>query len=735
MIKTIINSERINIVVLICAGVIGITAITNQLVLIREFLSAFSGNEIFIGITLGNWLLISGIGAYLGKLFKNYHSPKKILPFLHLLIAFVPFVEIAAIRVLRDVIFIRGAATGITETVVFTFAVLLPFCLISGFYLVIACSAILGNQVIGKVYIADSIGSIIGGLCFSFLLIKFSNHVQLAAILAILNLICGLFTSVVIGEKILAIVFVILTGLCTFLNLRHDFDLYLTEQQFKGQSIVFNGNSPYGRIVVTKSGDQINFIENGVPLSPSHNIQHAEETVHFAMSQKPDAKHVLLICGGYAGTIKEILKYGNPRIDYIELDPLILRLATEHLKENLDYPSVDIINTDGRKFIRETTNVYDVVIIDLPDPINAQINRMFTREFFKDVKKVLSPDGVISFGISHYENFVSDELAKVLSSVKHTLARSFSNVLIVPANRVYFIASNRRLNPDIADVLEKHQIKTYYVKRSYINAIMTPDRVADVKNAALRYRAENRDLRPILYFYNLTRWMSQFKIKFGILEVALGLLLLGYICVLRPVPLAIFSSGFTGSSMEVALLLVFQNLFGSLYSQVALIITCFMGGLAIGACIGQRILRDFDRSEADIRQMKYFLAISSFILGFFSLATYYILVWFTEIAGRHPLIPYIGIYTITFIIAMIAGFQFPIAGIIDTGTTSETAGRIYGADFIGASVGALLAGTFLIPVLGIGTTCLITLLVNLLCFWLISNEVKKFYILDGGLAG
>lgn len=735
MIKKIINSKQIDILVLICAAIIGVTAITTQFVLIREFLSAFSGNEIYIGIVLGNWLLISGFGAYLGNLLKKYHSPVKLLPFLHLLIAFVPFAEIAAIRILRDILFVRGAAIGITSSVVFSFGILLPFCLISGFYLVVACSAMNSNRLIGNVYIADSIGSIVGGICFSLLIVHFFNHTQLAGILALLNLFCGILISSALGQKLLAALFGSLSGLCVFLNLREDFDLRLTERQFQGQNVVFNGNSPYGRIVVTKLGEQINFIENGVPLSPSSNIQQSEETVHFAMSQKPDAKNVLLISGGYAGTTKEILKYGNVKIDYIELDPLIINLAKEYLKENVISPNINIINEDGRKFIRETTNIYDVIIIDVPDPINAQINRLYTREFFTEIKRILSKDGVISIGISHYENYVSDELAKILSTVNNTLARAFSNILIIPAGRVYFIASNRQINPDIADILEKYNIKTHYVRRSYINSVMQPDRLADVKNATLRFKSENRDLRPVLYYYNLTHWMRQFKTRFSIMEIGLGLILLVYLVKLRPVQLAVFSSGFTGSSLEVALLLVFQNLFGSLYSQVAVIITCFMLGLTIGAWIAKRVLDFFEDSEADLRQMKYFLGISSFGLGLFSLGIYFLLVWFTEIAGRHPLIPYVGIFTITFIIAMIAGFQFPVAGTLEKGVTAEVAGKIYGADFMGASIGALLAGTFLIPALGIGMTCFIAFVLNVICFWLISNEVKKFYILDGGLAG
>ena len=46
---------------------LGISSIITQIILIREFLSVFYGNELILGIILANWLLLTGLGAYLGK--------------------------------------------------------------------------------------------------------------------------------------------------------------------------------------------------------------------------------------------------------------------------------------------------------------------------------------------------------------------------------------------------------------------------------------------------------------------------------------------------------------------------------------------------------------------------------------------------------------------------------------------------------------------------------------------
>ena len=79
--------------------------------------------------------------------------------------------------------------------------------------------------------------------------------------------------------------------------------------------------------MVTQAAGQLNFIENGVPLFSTENVGRVEETVHYAMAQRPNARRVLLISGGVSGTACEMLKYPVEAVDYVELDPLILRVA------------------------------------------------------------------------------------------------------------------------------------------------------------------------------------------------------------------------------------------------------------------------------------------------------------------------------------------------------------------------------------------------------------------------
>ena len=114
-----------------------------------------------------------------------------------------------------------------------------------------------------------------------------------------------------------------------------DMDAISTAWQYPGQKIAFRRNSPYGKLIVTESAGQFNFIENGLPIISTHNVEQVEETVHYAMAQRPNAHKVLLVSGGVSGTAKEILKYGVTEVTYVELDPLIISAGRQYLPESL----------------------------------------------------------------------------------------------------------------------------------------------------------------------------------------------------------------------------------------------------------------------------------------------------------------------------------------------------------------------------------------------------------------
>ena len=209
--------------------------------------------------------------------------------------------------------------------------------------------------------------------------------------------------------------------------------------------------------------------------------------------------------------------------------------------------------------MRRTRERFDVAIVDLPDPSTSQLNRFYTAEFFAEVRRVLAPGGVLAFGLGHYENYVSPELARLLASARRTLAESFPHVLMIPGGRVFFLASDGPLSLDIAARLEQRGLHPRLVNRHYLDAMLAPDRLADLDRAVAQPAAPNTDFSPALYYYYLRHWLSQFAARSGVLGGVLALLLAAYLARLRAVPRIIFAAGFAASALEIVLLLGFPG--------------------------------------------------------------------------------------------------------------------------------------------------------------------------------
>lgn len=694
-------------ILFIAITILGISSIITQVIVIREFLSVFYGNELIFGIILANWLLLTGIGAYLGKYFEKGGISWLII--CQTIIAFLPFFHIAVIRNLRNFIFLLGELVGIAQIFLSSFFILLPYCLISGFLLTLACCVFSFKKdfaSIGKVYFIDNFGGIIGGILFSFVLIYFLNPFQMAFFLMVVNLLAALLLSIFVNKKyfIGLILFLMILSFVGFFSF--DLNKITREQQYRNQELLFQKDTPYGNLVVTKTADQLNFYENGLTLFTTENTISNEETVHYAMVQIREPKKVLLIAGGVSGTINEILKYNVSRVDYVELDPLIIKLGKEYTR-NLDSDKIKVINIDGRLFIKEVKDKYDVVIIDLPDPSTAQINRFYTIEFFKEVERVLNKDGIISLSLSGSENYLNVEAKKLNSILYNSLKSYFKNVVIIPGDKNFFIASDGELSYDIVELIEIKGIKTKYANEFYLRGKLTNDRINYLKNSLIEKTKPNKDFSPITYYYHLLYWMRQFRFNSSLFFIVLFFLIILYLIKIKPIPFVIFTSGFAGASLEVIILIGFQILYGYAYRQISIIITSFMVGLAMGSYYMNKQLEKMGKKE---------LVNLQFSIVFYSILLPLILFLLSKINNNFLILisSQLLIPLFTIIIAALVGMEFPLASkLFFKGKIGETAGKLYNADLVGACIGALLVSALLIPILGIFKVCFLVGLLNL----------------------
>jgi spermidine synthase len=676
---------------------LGWTTLVVQTVLLRSFLSVFYGNELIIGIVLASWLVLTGTGAVLRHRTREISSA--ILVVLQLLMALLPIVTVLLLSFLKMTLFPPGTMVGIAESLYGSLILLAPFCLISGFLFASYASIVSGRggmAMIPWVYGLEAVGSAVGGILFTLLGVRYLTTNQILSALAFINLGTCFFLAVRSGWKILALSPVAAVLLLTFLPLITDLDALTKQWLFAGQQIVDFKDTPYGNVTVTRQGEQLNFFENSVLLFSTNDVASNEEGVHFAVAQRPRARHVLLISGGISGMTDEILKYPVESVDYVEINPWLIDMG-KSLGGVGWQRRVNVVIEDPRRYVRETGKRYDVVLMNVPDPGTAQINRYYTREFLEELSRVLSDGAVVALSVLPSTEYLGNEGRQVSSIIYSTLSSAFAHVLVLPGMRNHFLASGGPLRPDITKVVDSLAIQNTYVNRYYLDDQATEERGAKIVASLDRNAIINHDFVPAAYYRQVRYWLSYFSFDPWVPGLVCGAVLIVLLIRMKAVNFCMFVGGAAGSSLEVVLLLAFQILYGSLYFATGMVITAFMAGLAVGSLAQWRF--------AARRPVNGFLGVQVAV-GLYAFALPLIL-GLLRSSNSGDAIVYPAFILLTAGIGCLVGMEFALASRLLGDDPAAIAGRIYGVDLLGAAAGALMVSVFVLPLLGITWVCVL----------------------------
>lgn len=752
---------KLNLKLNASAFILGLTSMIGQIIIMRELIVVFYGNELSLGIILASWLFWVAFGSLvLGRFLDLVRSKEKLLSYLLLAISILVPLNIFFIRLIKSILKIQsGQIIGFTQMFGMSFVSLSVTCGLLGLvFILISKIAAKDNNMpsrqVAKIYLLEGIGASVGGLIYSFLLIKTYTPFQNALILGNLNLIA----SILFNRNIIQLVYLIIFSTTVIFNWPKHLDGFSRSLQVRPLKLVENADSIYGNIAVTRLGDQYSFYENGTLMFTGGDISTSEESVHYAMLEHQNPKKILLIGGGTGGSIAQILKHKPDRIDYVELDPLIISLSQKYLPPITD-DKVNIIHMDGRLFVKEASVIegsktpykYDVVILNLPDPYTASLNRFYSLEFFREVKKILAPEGIFSFGLISSQNYISPEHAVYLSCIYNTLKKEFLDIKILPGDTMTFIASN---SPGLTTYdsgviikrLKDRNIKAKFVREYYIPFKLDDLRIKYVESAISKFKNTklNTDFKPAGYLYHAILWISFFDATRNLLPyldmINIGVFILMAFALFMLVLLAqkltmatlkfpvLISVGATGLSeicFQIIVILAFQFTYGYMYYRIGLILTSFMIGLVLGSFF---ITRFLDRVE---NEKELYLKTQAWVCAYPIILAAALMI----ISRINEYSPHAGnmlqpVFMMLPIIAgFIGGFQFPLANKIwlkDSKDVGKTTGLIYGVDLIGSCIGGLVAGVILIPLLGIIQTCALLSVVNIFIFILISNARPCF---------
>jgi spermidine synthase len=530
--------------------------------------------------------------------------------------------------------------------------------------------------------------------------------------------------------------------------------------QWRNLNVIHNENSIYGNITVTKKGEQFTFFTNGVPsiTTPIPNIASVEDFVHFSMLFHEKPESVLVLSGGAGGMIHETLKYPVRRVDYVELDPLLLRLvqkfSTPLTQSELSDPRVRIHYTDGRFFIKRTRDRFDLIFIGLPAPQELQTNRLFSSEFFSIAKGKMNLDGIIALSLPGSLTYISPELRDLNRCILETLKTVFRSVRIIPGDTNLYLASDsskleRVTSADIVKRLEDRKIKTSLFTKSYLEFRLHERWLKWFLESMERKEVQiNSDFRPIGVFLSLSywnalfspslagifKWFEGFSLRISIAFMILFTLLMSLVFVKRPslsrqsIPYAIFTTGLVGMIFNLAVIFTFQTFYGYLYHQIGLLIAIFMFGVALSSFYMTRYLERIERDSHLFLKTEICIIFFAFLFPFvFSIPSQYLEKTVLS------LLVYPLFLIMSFFSGACIGLQFPLASKIylalpgKEGTLGHTAGLLYGADLLGGFLGGLFGGILLLPILGLKESCFMMAMIKIssLVLLLIFIKVQK----------
>ena len=166
----------------ILAFVLGFTCFIVQLVLIREFLNLFMGNELVIGIMLALWMLLTATGALAGRYLQRRKHGSMPVFILLILNGILPIAGAMLAVWLRSELYAQGMMVSLQGILLISMAGLAAFCFFSGMMFTLLASALSEAEEknsISRIYAIEALGSLAGGIIFNFLLIYMFNSLRI----------------------------------------------------------------------------------------------------------------------------------------------------------------------------------------------------------------------------------------------------------------------------------------------------------------------------------------------------------------------------------------------------------------------------------------------------------------------------------------------------------------------------------------------------------------------------
>ncbi len=394
------------LVLLASVMVVALCGIVYELI-IASVSSYLLGNSVYqFSITIGLFMFAMGLGSYISKWFHRDLTSSFIL------------VEVAVAiigGISSSLLFMLFPYPSLYKPVMYSLLIIIGT--LVGLEIPLL-TRILSNrgdwkEAIANVLSLDYLGALVGSVAFPLIMLPSLGLFRSSFAIGLLNAGVALGAIVFFGKDLkryrtclvfsISAVALLLAGLFFAERLSR-----YAENKMYGDQVVYTEQTPYQRIVVTQ-----NVRNKGIRLYLDKHIQFAsvdeyryhESLIHPVMSLPGSRKNVLILGGGDGMAVREILKYPDvENIVLVDIDPAVNELCNsfEPIRKlnqgSLESEKLTIVNTDAFRFMIERADdleKFDRVIIDLPDPHNEVLDKLYSKEFYEIIRFSMSPDGYL----------------------------------------------------------------------------------------------------------------------------------------------------------------------------------------------------------------------------------------------------------------------------------------------------------------------------------------------------
>lgn len=217
---------------------------------------------------------------------------------------------------------------------------------------------------------------------------------------------------------------------------------WIVEQQTEHTAVIhtvkryiYSGRSKYQQIDIIETEDYgvCLILDGKVQSSTIDEFIYHEALVHPPMVTHPSPKSVLIVGGGEGATAREVLKHSCvERLVMVDLDEEVVKLSRTYIPQLSEGVFEDkrfnLVIGDGRAYLEKCRERFDVIIVDVTDPLREGPSYLlYTKQFYELVKRALNPEGVmVTQATSTF--YSSKSYCVIYNTLKNTfpVARAYS---------------------------------------------------------------------------------------------------------------------------------------------------------------------------------------------------------------------------------------------------------------------------------------------------------------------